>query len=876
MAVLTLFCLIDGTDTFFPVDIDRAQTVGHLKKLIKSESSNYFDLMKIDAAQLTLWRVSIPDDDDLPTLLKSLNDKQKLSEFLSDKEKLKATTKLSNIFDAELPEDTIHIIVQRPLPAQASTSLPSATHMQLKSVQDEDIEKELAAILEAVNDHTIHVVDAKAVETYQRQTLGRFFKRTLPHHQTATDVSLVMLGLELDKEAKTTDGKTLRTIIEGDMGKTSDLHVVAMVATSGSGKTATVFDLATRHFVIYCVCGIPFSSYDSPGFKDSNFIRLAEDANDIYDTIIHMPALQNPLDIDNAAKSRTGERIRIEILARLLFLQLLLDNNPGLEPRQFFLEQTNGGAATIRKLVVKLKEYSKGTIQLMLDKTQAKVRVVLQRRQLGLVIALDEAQLAETGILANKFISPSALSKGETLFDSKGQIQQCFRRGFLTPLSATLSEIQATLVILGTSLTLQNADHVSSAIAKETNFIKITDFPRFNEEDVNKMISNLVDMSDCDIPPAKRRRLCGRARFTINVVQHLVATGSNDDDKQAILNKAVDGALDAIKSQLRDGVRTILKSDKTGEAAHLLARMILAYEMNGGKISFPSNEQSDYVDKALCKLRLESDRVHYVMDEPLVVEVVEEELKAVSKDHAFLVYMKQLHGIIATLGAKSSPKGNALEPLIRRSLQRFNGFKLVDLPFLQGMELPKWCDDLKLQIDEVNTANGFGYTGGVAADLAFLAACPPGKMLIPSSGTRPDGLWFFPDTRYAGSLAVKFFSGEVPQDDHKSNKTSSDIRACFLKADGTVNKNLANIRRDFARSTTSKLKGTLRIHLEFPHVKNFEPVPHVLRNSATGAEDVMVYINCSNMNTFFDETIAENKDEMINLKRLIKFVTEKP
>jgi hypothetical protein len=116
----------------------------------------------------------------------------------------------------------------------------------------------------------------------------------------------------------------------------------------------------------------------------------------------------------------------------------------------------------------------------------------------------------------------------------------------------------------------------------------------------------------------------------------------------------------------------------------------------------------------------------------------------------------------------------------------------------------------------------------------------------------------------------------VPQVDHKSNKTSSDIRACFLKADGTVNKNLANIRYDFARSTTrSNLKGTLRIHLEFPHVKNFEPVPHVIRNSAIGAEDVMVYINCSNMDTFFDESIAANKDDMIKLKRLIKFVTEK-
>ncbi|KAK3815348.1 MAG: hypothetical protein J3Q66DRAFT_344412, partial [Benniella sp.] len=66
MAVLTLFCLIAGTDTSFPVDIDRAQTVGHLKDEIRTKRSNYFDRMKIDADQLTLWRVSIPDEVDAP------------------------------------------------------------------------------------------------------------------------------------------------------------------------------------------------------------------------------------------------------------------------------------------------------------------------------------------------------------------------------------------------------------------------------------------------------------------------------------------------------------------------------------------------------------------------------------------------------------------------------------------------------------------------------------------------------------------------------------------------------------------------------------------------------------------------------------------
>ncbi|KAG9065188.1 hypothetical protein KI688_002511 [Linnemannia hyalina] len=55
---LTLFCLVDGA---FPVEIESTKTIGDLKKLIKAEQSPDFD--DIVANNLTLWRVSIPDDE---------------------------------------------------------------------------------------------------------------------------------------------------------------------------------------------------------------------------------------------------------------------------------------------------------------------------------------------------------------------------------------------------------------------------------------------------------------------------------------------------------------------------------------------------------------------------------------------------------------------------------------------------------------------------------------------------------------------------------------------------------------------------------------------------------------------------------------------
>ncbi|KAG0009654.1 hypothetical protein BGZ82_003910, partial [Podila clonocystis] len=107
------------TSQALSVEIDHTKTVDGLKKLIKTEKAPRFD--DVAADELTLWSVSIPDDgnNDLPISLGSVLEKRKL----------KATSKLSKVFDAEPPDDTIHVLVQHPLPvhlpvpAHVSTSL---------------------------------------------------------------------------------------------------------------------------------------------------------------------------------------------------------------------------------------------------------------------------------------------------------------------------------------------------------------------------------------------------------------------------------------------------------------------------------------------------------------------------------------------------------------------------------------------------------------------------------------------------------------------------------------------------------------------------------------------------------------------------------
>ncbi|KAF9345759.1 hypothetical protein BGX34_004507 [Mortierella sp. NVP85] len=105
MTKITLLCLIDGTDTPFPVDIEPTKTVGHLKQVIKTGKSPKLD--RVAADELTLWNVSFP--------VVPKKDRKAIS--LCDvlvKELFDEVTDLSEVFTGEPPKKTIHVIVQLP------------------------------------------------------------------------------------------------------------------------------------------------------------------------------------------------------------------------------------------------------------------------------------------------------------------------------------------------------------------------------------------------------------------------------------------------------------------------------------------------------------------------------------------------------------------------------------------------------------------------------------------------------------------------------------------------------------------------------------------------------------------------------------------
>ena len=102
-----LNCWVLGEDStrVFPVEIDRGENVGGLKKAIKEEMKPAFD--NITANSLEVWNVSIPIDEDanLEAQVKNLR--------LHEKKPLWPLKGLLRIF-RDLDEETLHVVVKAP------------------------------------------------------------------------------------------------------------------------------------------------------------------------------------------------------------------------------------------------------------------------------------------------------------------------------------------------------------------------------------------------------------------------------------------------------------------------------------------------------------------------------------------------------------------------------------------------------------------------------------------------------------------------------------------------------------------------------------------------------------------------------------------
>jgi len=99
------------------VEIDDNRTVARLTKLIKGKYAHR--LHKVDAPDLVLWKCSIPADDKLQENLATIRFDVSDARLHC----LPATSPLSKHFATDLPDETIHILVEVPAPGECHTRI---------------------------------------------------------------------------------------------------------------------------------------------------------------------------------------------------------------------------------------------------------------------------------------------------------------------------------------------------------------------------------------------------------------------------------------------------------------------------------------------------------------------------------------------------------------------------------------------------------------------------------------------------------------------------------------------------------------------------------------------------------------------------------
>ncbi|RUO95674.1 hypothetical protein BC936DRAFT_143461 [Jimgerdemannia flammicorona] len=365
-----------------------------------------------------------------------------------------------------------------------------------------------------------------------------------------------MFGRVLELDPISSRGETLLQIVERNI---LHRHTIAMIGRSGAGKTATVVDLAKKHFVLYVVCST----------SDPNFKNMIDE-------------------IDMDSPRQVEHRIELEFTARRIFLLLLFNMDPHITPEQYFYEQMNGGIETIARLVRMLRQYNPALVYDVSHDVETQLIKHLGTH--ALVIALDDAPVVINHI----------------------------SRKFFTLLCSLVSRMQATLVILGTSLSLMDEDHARVSVAGQSDRVNILNFPFCAVDGVEKMLNNTIDLSGCII--TQPNLLTGRLGFSANVINFI-----NDADhtiaKQAVLNRAVDLAINHAKSFLMSKVESLLDNYK---ACEVLCRMILAYKYENCNTAFEYPTEIDFTDKALCSVKGEAGDYSWTMDEPCVVDVVQQ------------------------------------------------------------------------------------------------------------------------------------------------------------------------------------------------------------------------------------------------------------
>src|SRR5579885_1383649 len=173
-------------------------------------------------------------------------------------------------------------------------------------------------------------------------------------------------------------------------------------------------------------------------------------------------------------------RMYLEFLARFLYLYLLLEKFPDLEPVEYLIEQINGGHDVINTIRNILQKLDPPNTSELATESQILLTEKKMTNDRGLMVAIDEANIANE-ILFGVFKSPLENP-----------------RGFLIAINTAIHMISVSTIWAGTTLNLLHEDSSQSDIGKMNRLYKITYFKTSTSEEIGNWLHQVLDLSGCE------------------------------------------------------------------------------------------------------------------------------------------------------------------------------------------------------------------------------------------------------------------------------------------------------------------------------------------------------------------------------------------
>eukprot|EP00727_Mastigamoeba_balamuthi_P012891 m51a1_g8224 putative dynein heavy chain axonemal (4742) ;mRNA; r:111319-133683 len=397
-------------------------------------------------------------------------------------------------------------------------------------------------------------------EPAQRAALGPLFLRPLPVvGKTFCPPLLGCLAGQHPRVRRPFYGertsRTVRTVVDEDRdSRMSFGNTVVLIGGPGTGKTATVVDVASKHFVVYMsAAGL---SADLP---DPHYSSLARDVENIaatYDSMhpTNSSAPATPEEVwrylqDRHHKVHEAARARIEadLVGRLLLLLALLRRDGcALSPVAFLDAQVRGvGAGAVQLAINAVWAATAGDVY----NTQKLLRAVVERvvsaaeGRAAVVLACDDMQHARRLLRGYLMDREVAFHDGDhPLLDSSGTgIREYFRRDFTSALALTLASYGLTCVLRSSpELGVAPSYHIKIGVKSPIDWITVFPPP----EDPWALLGLLINTRGCTLSPQQLQALGSSHKLVCCVVAKLLAQRDTIADRQQRLNYAIHEAID--------------------------------------------------------------------------------------------------------------------------------------------------------------------------------------------------------------------------------------------------------------------------------------------------------------------------------------------